>query len=83
VIGVVTVLKLSVELSHLKIAPTCPASVKTPLVLPEQMVEPPETEPPTVVGSTTMVVGAEYDGTPELSVTALYSQTPTEEGTSE
>jgi len=39
--------------------PVCPAKVSTPLVLPEQMVVPPVTDPPTEVGSTVTVVATE------------------------
>ena len=45
--------------SHLVIVPVYPDKVNSPLVLPEQMVDPPVTEPPTEVGSTVTVVSAE------------------------
>ena len=48
------------ELSHLKILPVFPLKVNVPLVEPEQMVEPPLTEPPTDVGSTVTVVVDEF-----------------------
>ena len=37
-----------------------PESVRSPLVLPEQIVEPPVTMPPTVVGLTVTVVASEF-----------------------
>jgi len=44
---------------HLVIVPVCPAKVNTPLVLPEQIVVPPVTDPPTEVGLTVTVVATE------------------------
>ena len=40
------------DFSHLTTLPVFPIKVKTPEVDPEQIVVPPETEPPTVVGFT-------------------------------
>ena len=48
------------ELSHLSILPMFPLSVNVPLVDPEQMVEPPLTEPPTDAGSIVTVVVDEF-----------------------
>ena len=55
----VQVLNGETELSHLTTAPIFPANVKTPLVLPLQIVVPPVTVPPTEVGSTVTVTTAE------------------------
>ena len=52
----VHVLKGDSELCHLTIVPVCPLKVNDPLVEPEQIFVPPVTEPPTVVGFTTMLV---------------------------
>ena len=51
-----------------------------PLVLPEQIVAPPVTVPPTVVGLTSMVVGAEGRSL-TLCTTALYCHIPAHAGT--
>ena len=40
---------------HLLIVPVCPDKVNKALVLPEQIVVPPATDPPTVIGSTVTV----------------------------
>ena len=48
-----------IEYCHLVTVPVCPERVSKSLVLPEQMVVPPETEPPTLAGSTVTVVAAE------------------------
>ena len=50
------------ELCHLTTVPVFPDSVSRPLVLPEQMVVPPETVPPTEAGSTVTVAAAEFAG---------------------
>ena len=50
------------EYCHLVIVPVWPERVSRPLVLPEQMVVPPETVPPTEVGSTITAVKAEIAG---------------------
>lgn len=44
-----------VENCHLVMLPVWPDKVRVPLVLPEQMVVPPDTEPATVDGSTVTV----------------------------
>ena len=56
----VHVLKGATELCHFTTVPVCPAKVNVPLVLPEQMVAPPVTAPPTLVGSTVTVVVDEF-----------------------
>ena len=48
----VHVLNGDTELCHFTTVPVCPESVSRPLVLPEQMVVPPDTDPPTLAGST-------------------------------
>ncbi len=52
--------KGEVELCHLTMVPVWPESVKRPLVLPEQIVVPPVTVPPTEIGSTVTVVSVEF-----------------------
>ena len=47
------------EYCHLDIVPVCPERVSNPLVVPEQIVVPPLTAPPTDGGSTLTVVGVE------------------------
>ena len=47
------------ELCHITTVPVCPVSVSKPLLLPEQMFEPPDTVPPTLAGFTVTVVAAE------------------------
>ena len=47
------------ELCHFTTVPVCPVSVSSPLLLPEQMVEPPETDPPAIAEFTVTVVAAE------------------------
>lgn len=76
----VKVLKPLVELCHLTTAPTLLPSVSTPLVLPLQIVAPPVTVPPTVVGLTSMVAGAEGRSL-TLRTMALYCQIPADAGT--
>ena len=50
----------------------CPDKVNNALVLPEQIVVPPATVPPTVVGSTVTVVTTEFaDAQLPLVTTAL------------
>ena len=68
----VHVLKGDIELCHLTTFPVCPDKVSNPLVLPEHIVVPPVTLPPTEVGSTVTVVAVEFTGehTP-LCTTAL------------
>ena len=43
-------------LCHLTTVPVCPANVNNPELLPEQIVEPPVTVPPTVKGLTVIVI---------------------------
>ena len=45
---------------HLAIVPVCDPKVNSPLVLPEQIVVPPATVPPTAGGSTVTVVASEF-----------------------
>ena len=56
---VIIVTKLSVEDSHLKIAPVCPAKVNVPELLPLQTVASAVTEPATVPFVTVIVAGLE------------------------
>ena len=49
----------SAELCQFRTVPTLPLSVRRPLVLPLQIVEPPLIVPPTVVALTVTVVEAE------------------------
>ncbi len=56
----VQVLNGDTELSHLTTEPVLLANVNKPLVLPEQIVVPPVTDPPTLVGSNVTVVNAEF-----------------------
>ena len=56
----VQVLNGLTEYCHLVTVPVWPLNVSNPLVLPEQMVVPPVTEPPTEVGLTVTVVVAEF-----------------------
>jgi hypothetical protein len=49
------------ELCHFTTVPVWPAKVSVPLVLPMQTLAAPVTAPPTDVGSTVTVVGAEVD----------------------
>jgi hypothetical protein len=66
------VLPPSVELCHLLTVPTFPERVRTPLVLPVQIVAPPVTVPPTDVGLTVTVVESELATTQApLCTTAL------------
>ena len=51
-----------VLLCHLTTDPVWPESVSKPLVLPEQIVVPPVTVPPTEIGSMVTVVSAEFAG---------------------
>ena len=53
------VVPASIDDCHLVIVPVCPESVSKALVLPEQMVVPPATPPPTEVGFTVTVVADE------------------------
>ena len=53
---VVQVVNGATELSHLTTLPVLPLSVNVPLVAPEQIVVPPLTLPPTLVGLTVTVV---------------------------
>ena len=48
------------ELCHLTTGPVWPDKVKRLLVLPEQIVVPPVTVPPTDIGSTVTVVSKEF-----------------------
>ena len=52
------VLNGATELCHFTTVPVCPAKVNKPLVLPEQIVVPPITDPPTLVGSAIMVTSS-------------------------
>ena len=52
--------KGEVVLCHLIMVPVWPERVKSLLVLPEQIVVPPVTVPPTEIGSTVTVVSAEF-----------------------
>ena len=45
------------EYCHLVIVPVCPERVSNPLVLPEQIVVPPATVPPTDAGSVSLSSG--------------------------
>ena len=47
------------ELCHFTTDPVCPERVSKPLVLPEQIVVPPDTLPPIEAGSTVTVVADE------------------------
>ena len=62
--------KGEVELCHLTMVPVWPESVKSPLVLPKQIVVPPVTVPPTDIGSTITVVSGEFSAaqTPRWTV---------------
>ena len=40
------------ELCHFTTVPVCPESVRRPLLLPGQIVKPPDTDPPKLAGST-------------------------------
>ena len=53
---VVQVVNGATELSHLTTPPVLPLSVNVPLVEPEQIVVPPLTLPPALVGLTVTVV---------------------------
>ena len=53
------VVPASIDDCHLVTVPVCPESVNNALVLPEQMVVPPATLPPTEVGLTVTVVADE------------------------
>ena len=53
---VVQVVNGATELSHLTTLPILPLSVNVPLVAPEQIVVPPLTLPPALVGLTVTVV---------------------------
>ncbi len=50
----------AIALSHLTTLPVLPLSVNAPLVDPEQMVVPPLTLPPALVGLTVTVVVVEF-----------------------
>ena len=50
------------ELSHLIIDPVFPLKVSNPLVDPAHIAVPPLTFPPTLVGSTVIVVDEEFAG---------------------
>jgi len=52
-------LKGDIDLCHLTTFPVCPDKVRVPLVLPVQIVVPPETFPPAEAGSTVTVVEVE------------------------
>jgi len=60
------------EYCHLLTVPTCPDKVSNPLVVPEQIVDPPATEPPVEAGETVTVAEVENAAlhTP-LEITAL------------
>ena len=58
---VVQVVNGATELSHLTTLPVLPLSVNVPLVAPEQIVVPPLTLPPALVGLTVTVVVLEVD----------------------
>ena len=58
----VHVLNGDTELCHLITTPVCPERVSKPLVLPEQIVVPPDTLPPIEAGSTVTVVADELAG---------------------
>ena len=62
---VVQVLNGDTEDSQLTMDPVCPLSVNVPLVDPEQMVVPPVTLPPALVGLTVTVVAEEVAGAHE------------------
>ena len=68
-VNVLLVLLISVQTEpsredcHFVIVPVYPLKVNMPLVLPEQIVEPPLTVPPTPVGSTVIVAIAEKSST--------------------
>ena len=70
---------------HFKTLPVCPDKVMIPVDDPIHIgVLPPVTEPPTVVGSTTIVVDVEYVvGQGLLVIWARYCHVPAEEGISE
>lgn len=53
-------LKGLTELCHFTTVPVLPDKVSKPLVLPEQIVDPPETLPPAETGSTVTAAGAEF-----------------------
>ena len=55
----VHVLNGDTELCHFTTVPVCPESVSRPLVLPGQMVEPPDTDPPAITELTVTVVDNE------------------------
>ena len=55
----VQVLNGDTELCHLTMVPVYPDKVSNPLLLPEQMVVPPVTVPPTETGSTDINAGVE------------------------
>ena len=50
---------------HFLTIPVLPLKVNVPLVEPEQIVDPPFTLPPTEIGATVTVVGAEVSGVHE------------------
>ena len=52
----------AMELSHLIIDPVFPLKVSNPLVDPAHIAVPPLTFPPTLVGSTVIVVDEEFAG---------------------
>ena len=57
---VTIVAKLSIEDSHRKMVPVCPAKVNVPELLPVQTVASAVTEPATVPFVTVMVAGLEF-----------------------
>jgi hypothetical protein len=67
----VQVEKGETELSQLTTLPVCPLSVSVPLVLPEQMVAPPDTLPPALAGEIVTVVAPELaEAQPPFCTTA-------------
>ena len=55
----VHVLNGDTELCHFTTVPVCPESVRRPLLLPEQIVEPPDTLPPAIAEFIVTVVAVE------------------------
>ena len=47
------------DFCHFTTVPVCPESLSKPLLLPGQMVEPPDTVPPALAGFTVTVAAAE------------------------